>query len=150
MLNIRRIGFRLLLALVMLFGVHHTYADQAKVRVIVNDNVNINALSESRVRWIFSMRQTTWEDGSAIKVYVLHEQDPIHQHFCKNVLGMFPYQLERMWNKLAYSGLGEKPILVDDSQDMIEMVSQEPGAIGYVISGSLPPGMRELKISKEG
>jgi ABC-type phosphate transport system substrate-binding protein len=139
-----------MLALVMLFCVNYAYAERSQLRVIVNNNVKVKSLSESSVRWIFSMRQTTWEDGSAIKVYVLHEQNPIHQDFCKNVLSMFPYQLERMWNKLAYSGLGEKPILVSDSQEMIDMVSQEPGAIGYVLSSSLPPNMHELHISKEG
>ena len=150
MLNIHRIGFRLMLALVMLFGVNYAYAEQSQLRVIVNDNVKVNSLSESSVRWIFSMRQTTWEDGSAIKVYVLQQQDPAHQNFCKEVLSMFPYQLERTWNKLAYSGLGEKPTLVTDSQEMIDMVSQEPGAIGYVLSTSLPPNLHVLHISKEG
>ncbi|GAC35601.1 hypothetical protein [Paraglaciecola polaris] len=148
--NIHRIGYRFAFALVMLFCANLTYAEQPQVQVIVNNNVNVTTLSESSVRWIFSMRQTTWQDGSAIKVYVLSKQTPAHQHFCKNVLSMFPYQLERMWNKLAYSGLGEKPILVSDSQEMLNMISQEPGAIGYVFSTSLPPGAHAVRIVKEG
>ncbi|WP_166424496.1 hypothetical protein [Paraglaciecola sp. 20A4] len=150
MQNIHHIGFRLALALLMLFCANITHAKQPELQVIANSSVNVTTLSESRVRWIFSMRQTTWEDGSAIKVYVLNKQDPAHQFFCKNVLSLFPYQLERTWNKLAYSGLGEKPILVNDSQEMIEMISQQPGAIGYILSNTLPPNTHVIRILKEG
>ena len=79
------------------------------------------------------MRQTTWSNGQAITVYVLSNQHLTHQLFSTQVLGMFPYQLDRIWNKLVYSGLGEEPIKVQSEQEMLERVSQKPGAIGYVM-----------------
>jgi hypothetical protein len=54
------------------------------------------------------MRQTTWSNGQAITVNVLPNQHQTHQAFSTKVLGMFPYQLDRIWNKLVFSGLGEE------------------------------------------
>lgn len=45
---------------------------------------------------------------------------------------MFPYQLDRIWNKLTYSGLGVAPITVNSPQELLDAVKKTPGAIGYV------------------
>ena len=47
---------------------------------------------------------------------------------------MFPYQLDRIWNKLTYSGLGVAPITVSTPEDLLDAVRKTPGAIGYVES----------------
>ncbi len=52
------------------------------------------------------MRQTQWANGLRITAYVLPRQHSIHLRFTKDKLQMFPYQLDRIWNKLTYSGLG--------------------------------------------
>jgi ABC-type phosphate transport system substrate-binding protein len=103
------------------------------VRVVVHPSVENKDINVAQIRRIFSMRQTTWSNGQAITVYVLSNQHLTHQAFSTKVLGMFPYQLDRIWNKLVYSGLGEEPIKVQSEQEMLDSISQKPGAIGYVM-----------------
>lgn len=100
---------------------------------MVNPSVDSKDLSVEQIRRIFSMRQTTWSNDQTITVYVLANQHQTHQVFSTKVLGMFPYQLDRIWNKLVYSGLGEEPIKLQSEEEMLERVSQKPGAIGYVM-----------------
>ena len=102
------------------------------VTVIANTSVADTTLTKSKLRRIFIMRQTKWANGEPIRVFVLEQRSELHQSFCKSSLGLFSYQLERQWNKLVYSGLGEAPTTVKDKQTMIEMVASTPGAIGYV------------------
>ena len=45
---------------------------------------------------------------------------------------MYPYQLDRIWNKLTYSGLGVAPVMVVSPAALIDAVRKTPGAIGYV------------------
>ena len=45
---------------------------------------------------------------------------------------MYPYQLDRIWNKLTYSGLGVAPIIVISPAALIDAVRKTSGAIGYV------------------
>ncbi|GAB2678639.1 hypothetical protein GCM10027170_05630 [Aliiglaciecola aliphaticivorans] len=122
------------------------FAEDRTVNVIVNIDVKTEELTPAQLRKIFSMRQTVWPDGQAITVFVLKTENPTHQALCKNVLRMFPYQIERLWNKLAYSGLGDKPIELDNVQEMLKKVSTTPGAIGYMLDGSSTESVKTIRI----
>ena len=78
------------------------------------------------------MRQTQWPDGQRITVFVLPRHNVLHSKFSKERLEMYPYQLDRIWNKLTYSGLGVAPITVISPAALIDAVSKTPGSIGYV------------------
>jgi hypothetical protein len=78
------------------------------------------------------MRQSQWPDGQRITVFVLPRHHALHLQFSKERLEMYPYQLDRIWNKLTYSGLGVAPITVMSPKTLIESVRKTPGAIGYI------------------
>lgn len=119
------------------------------IRVVVNPSVESKDISVEQIRRIFSMRQTAWSNDQAITVYVLSNQHQTHKTFSTKVLGMFPYQLDRIWNKLVYSGLGEEPIKVQSEQEMLERVSQKPGAIGYVMQQANDDNVNIIKVLGE-
>jgi ABC-type phosphate transport system substrate-binding protein len=121
----------------------------SEVKVVVNSSVESKDLSVEQIRRIFSMRQTVWSNDQTITVYVLSNQHQTHQTFSTKVLGMFPYQLDRIWNKLVYSGLAEQPIKVQSEQEMLERVSQKPGAIGYVIQQFNVDNVNVIRVLEE-
>jgi hypothetical protein len=82
-------------------------------------------------------------------VFVLPSDSEVHLAFCKQALSMFPYQIERMWNKFAYSGLGVKPIVVKNENEMLKMVAQTEGSIGYVGALKIPNGVITMTVVKE-
>lgn len=77
------------------------------------------------------MRQLRWVDDTPIVVYVLPSKHAVHNKFSKNVLKLFPYQLDRIWNRLTFSGLGDAPRVVKSQTELIIHVMNTPGAIGY-------------------
>ncbi|NQY87521.1 MAG: hypothetical protein HRT51_07185 [Colwellia sp.] len=105
-----------------------TYA----VNVIVHSSVSESVLTTSQLRRIYTMRLTQWMDGQRITVYVLPRHHLLHLQFSKERLEMYPYQLDRIWNKLTYSGLGVAPITIMSPEALVEAVRTTPGAIGYV------------------
>ena len=121
----------------------------AQIQVITHASVTLDELSPSQVRRIFSMRQTYWPDRQKIVVYVLNNEHGIHHLFSREVLSIFPYQLERTWNKLVYSGLGHKPITVRDEQEMLDKIRRQPGAIGYVRYPMSGEGLKSIAVTKE-
>ncbi|WP_337841171.1 hypothetical protein [Rheinheimera sp.] len=100
--------------------------------VIVHPGVAMTELNVIQLRSIYSMRQQNWPDGKPIRVFVLPAKTQLHQEFSKQKLQMFPYQLDRIWQKITYSGLGSAPVVVNSTAQMLEMVSSTTGAIGYV------------------
>jgi len=107
------------------------------IEVITHHQVTDDSLTKSQLRRIYTMRQLYWSDNSAISVFVLPNQDKLHQRFAKERLQIFPYQLNRIWHKLTYSGLGVAPTIVRSEQELIQAVIKTPGAIGYIDDATL-------------
>ncbi|MEP0357568.1 MAG: hypothetical protein ABJH06_09230 [Paraglaciecola sp.] len=110
------------------------YGLETDAQVFVNASVKLDDMTKIQARRIFSMRQTSWPDHSLITVYVMESSHQTHKVFSTQLLGLFPYQLDRIWNKLVYSGLGEEPIKVKNEQEMLDKISNTPGAIGYLLN----------------
>lgn len=104
----------------------------AAQQVVVNHNVPLQFVAKPTLRAIFGMRLRNWPDNTPITVFVLANDEPVHIAFCKDVLNMFPHQLQRAWDRLVYSGTGQAPIVVSSLQEMAEKVGTTPGAVGYL------------------
>jgi ABC-type phosphate transport system substrate-binding protein len=102
------------------------------VEMIVHADVKAQFLNINTARSIFGMRQAVWPDGTPVRVFVMPEHYSLHAVFCRDILNVYPYQLHQSWNRLVYSGAGQAPMEVASEQEMVEKVSQTPGAIGYV------------------
>lgn len=116
------------------------------LEIIVNSGVMISDISRSHVRQIFSARVTRWEDGSAIRVYVLPDESPLHQEMCKSLLDLYPYQLRAAWDRIIYTGIGQAPIQVANESEMRRRVASVPGAIGYIGRVLTHDTVRELSV----
>ncbi len=104
------------------------------IDIIVNKTVERQSYSRYEMRSIFSLRLVRWDDGTPITVFVLPADNRVNIRFCKELLRIFPHQLQGAWDRSKYSGTGIVPIVVDDIPHMEIMVANTPGAIGYVES----------------
>jgi ABC-type phosphate transport system substrate-binding protein len=118
--------------LIYLFLASSVVADSSKVEVIVNRQVNIEALALRDLRAIYSMKKRFWQDNQPITVYVLPNDANEHRLFSKKRLNVFPSQLESIWYRQVYTGTGSAPVTLSSIEEMIERVAETPGAIGYL------------------
>ena len=114
--------------------------------VVVNPNVNEQAISKNALRVIFGMRLQTWPDGMPIKVFVLPDDNPAHNDFSKEILNVFPYQLRAAWDRLTFSGTGQAPIEVRTEEEMLTKIATTPGAIGYLRGAMVNDHVHVLQI----
>lgn len=87
-----------------------------------------------------------WQNGSPIVVFVLPTSNVLHQKFCKEELQLFPYQLDRIWHRLTFSGYGVAPIEVANERELILAVQSTQGAIGYIENLSEVKDVNVIKI----
>lgn len=120
--------------------------DQPSIVPIVSAQSQQHIISRNGLSAIFKMRLHQWRDGSAIKVFVLDDADPVHSAFCKKILNVFPHQLRRSWNKLVFSGSGQAPIQLQNKQEMLAKIASTPGAIGYISTDELNDQIKVLQI----
>ena len=102
------------------------------VDVIVSPSLTSMRLDRSLLRSVFTMRLRQWPDGSAVRVFVLPDNDPLSDRFYREQLGMYSYVLRTAWDRMVFTGTGFAPTVVQTEKEMIERVRSTPGAIGYV------------------
>jgi ABC-type phosphate transport system substrate-binding protein len=116
------------------------------VEIVVNPSIKQQTLTLNTLRAIFSMRMTQWPDGTPIRVFVLGDKNPEHAAFSKQILGVFPHQLRRAWNRQIYSGTGQAPNKVDTTAEMRYQIEKTPGAIGYLPKEQINGHIRTIEI----
>jgi len=114
--------------------------------IVVNSGVTENNVSGNVLRSIFSMRLKTWTDGTKIRVFVLADDDQLHQVVAKEKLNVFPYQLRSTWDRLVFSGTGQAPIKVNSNEEMLAKIASTPGAIGYLWRANINESVNVLQI----
>ncbi len=135
-----------ILAVIALLALQLWSASVPARELIVHKGLPQTELSQNQARLFFTMRLKLWPDGTAVKVFVLPDDTPLHRSFAKQVLGLYPYQLRRVWDRQTFSGTGQAPITVSTEAEMIKSVASTSGAIGYVGSGSDLTGVRLLEV----
>lgn len=107
-------------------------AQEVALAVVAHPDVATQRLTRDTTRAIFAMRQRTWPDGQAVRVFVLDNNHPVHARFAKEQLAVYPHQLQLAWDRMVFSGTGQAPNRVQDQQEMLERIATTPGALGYL------------------
>jgi hypothetical protein len=108
------------------------FAGQA-VEVIASPEYNVAKLDRAMLRAIFLMRLRQWPDGTPVRVFVMPGTDA-HDLFAREMLGTYPYVLDRTWDRMVFTGTGLAPEVVRSEQEMREKVQSTRGAIGYQLT----------------
>ena len=114
--------------------------------IIVHPSVNVRSISAASLRNIYTLRQTIWPGGQTIVVFVLPDDNPAHEAFSKEKLGLYPYRLRQIWDRLSYSGMASAPIEVKDENELRARVRATPGAIGYSSKDTRHDGIKTLTL----
>ncbi len=81
-------------------------------------------------------------------VYVLDGDD--HRLFCRDVLKVYPHQLKKGWDRMEYTGRASIPRVVQSESELLKLVEQTSGAIGYISSSTpvLGEGVHVIQMSE--
>ncbi|MFG6177903.1 hypothetical protein ACGTN6_11720 [Halomonas sp. THAF12] len=109
-----------------------TMADEPSVLLVANAGVETHHLTRDTTRALFAMRQRTWPDGQAARIFVLPNRHPVHARFVKQRLSVYPHQLQLAWDRVVFSGTGQAPNRVLTQAEMLEQIASTPGALGYL------------------
>lgn len=114
--------------------------------LIANGATGVDDLSRNEARLYLTMRIKNWPDGTAVRLFVLPDDNALHARFANTVLGLYPYQLRRVWDRQIFSGTGQAPVTVHSLQEMIGRVATTPGALGYADAGAADPAIRVIEV----
>jgi len=130
----------------MLFAALLTLAQAAFAtpKIILNESVEFTNLDSAYLNQIFAMQIRKWPSGQAIQVFILPSTSSLHRKFVIDRLQIQAHQLDRIWNRMLFTGTGKAPTVVDSEDAMLKMIQTTPGAVGYVSKEYPADGVRVL------
>jgi ABC-type phosphate transport system substrate-binding protein len=124
----------------LVLSVAATPADAALVVVVAADN-NVAKLSLVDVKAIFLGIKMRLPNGmEAVPVF----QRELYDEFNQAVLGRPSEKVKRYWKRRLFSGVGTQSTSVADDAEVKAYMRETAGAIGYIDSESLDPGVKSL------
>lgn len=104
---------------------------------------NLAKLTQEQLLRCFSLRQRLSPANRPISLVRLPLSDSTTQRFSKSLFQLYPYQLQRIWDRQIYSGKAKAPVTVESEQAMLAVVASEPDALGYISkSTSIPDDLK--------
>ena len=106
-----------------------------KVKIIANKDVPVNSLSQKELKNIFMGKKTKWQDKTSIKFTLLNRETDY-----KKFLELIDYsaaKYERYWKKQVFTGKAKMPKTVKTAEEMIQYISENQGAIGYILTDKI-------------
>jgi len=130
--------FVALLGLFLLLSVHRAQA--AGVKVVVHSTNGVDSMSKAKVADLFLKRVTRWENGRAVTPVDQSEKSATRAAFTKDLLGKEVLWVKSYWQKMIFSGRATPPAELSSDNQVLELIKNNPDAIGYVIDSTVIPG----------
>lgn len=105
-------------------------AAPAQVMVIAHHAVPVTTLGARGLIDVYVLVQTSWSDGSPIRVFALKSGSESVRKF-HEYLGRDPLQMRKLWLRAQLTGEGQAPTMVSEDE-IVARIAETPGSIGYV------------------
>ncbi|MBO6795090.1 MAG: hypothetical protein JJ895_14365 [Balneolaceae bacterium] len=113
------------------------------IAVIVHESIETNLLSEKDLLEIYTLSNHNWSDENRIKVADYKGENYLRILFY-NSLNLTPRTIKKLWLRAQFTGRTVPPKVVDSISDMIDLVKNNPGTIGYVPITRVPPEVKVI------
>ncbi len=109
----------------------------ADIAVIVNVNNPLQTISQNQVIDLYLGRSRSFPAGEYALVFDHPLNAKLRDRFFYKLTGMTPNQVSTYWSRLMFSGQVLPPRSLNGSEEVLNIVSRNAGAIGYVESDQL-------------
>ncbi len=143
---------RILSRLLCLFCLAWPMAVLADIAVVVHPDNPVSSMTQREVSDLYLGRARSYNvPGQRISAVVYEHTvaSPLREAFFRSLNGMSLNHLNAYWARLRFSGEVLPPQGLADSQAVIEVVSRNPAAIGYVDAAYLNNSVKVVLRLKE-
>lgn len=137
-----------LIILFLFFGFNTSkgqpYPEGDTIAVIAHKSLFDDKIDKRTLQRVFAMVNESWPDGREVQIIdLLNDEDPTKASFY-TFMERPPLIFKRIWIQKKYSGNGQQPISVESESEMIQIVAETAGAIGYVRIENLTSDVKVL------
>lgn len=128
-------------ALIFLAFSSTLYAD---IAIVVHRDSPLASATQEEISKIFLAKTKTFANGQKIKLLDLEEGDETRNQFYQTVANKTPSQVKAYWSRLIFTGKGQPPQVLMDSDEIVESIAEDPNSIGYVDPDSITDSVKVI------
>lgn len=117
-------------------------AQAGELVVIVHPNSGVKQLSKAEVINIFMGRQRKLPSGATALTVDLNKPSAEKKNFYAQLIGKELTEINSYWARLIFSGQGSPPRQAETAEEVLEIVENNKGAIGYLQRNQITPHVR--------
>lgn len=134
------------LALLALFHRTPMAQEQAAFLVITHPENPVTSLSKTQVSRFLLKKVSKWAHGEQVQAVDQGGKQAVREAFTKEIHGRSVSSIQRYWQRKIFSGDSVPPPELADDGKVLEFVSQNAGAIGYVSGDASLDGVKVVTI----
>ena len=116
------------------------------LRIVVSKENKIRSMTTDDLTRIFLGKKTLWDSRTRIVPAMPEEESPAGEVFLSETLKKSVSQFRAYWKRLLFSGGGTVPRVFRNSDQLMDFVARQPGAIGVVEASAVDDRVRVLEI----
>lgn len=116
---------------------------RADIYVIANPSVPGEQFTQQQIADLYLGRTRTLQSGNYVTLLDQANEQPVRERFFRLIANMSLTQVNAYWARLTFTGRQQPPQARGSDAKVIEAVSRDPNAIGYV---SAPPGGGQVRV----
>jgi hypothetical protein len=99
---------------------------------LIGNNTGLSAASKKQVRGVFRGNQSLWKSGEKVILVMPSAKADFANQFSESVLQMSYPALQKFWLALVFQGRADAPVFFNSSNEILDYVAKNPGAIAVV------------------
>ncbi len=116
------------------------------LRIVVSKENKIRSMTTDDLTRVFLGKKTLWDSGTRIVPAMPEEESPAGELFLSVTLKKSVSQFRAYWKRLLFSGGGTVPKVFRNSDQLMDFVARQPGAIAVVEASAVDDRVRVLEI----
>lgn len=122
-----------LLGLLLLFTCALSAQENSSQSLVIVTSKSNESLTLQDVKRLYSLKQKFLPNNKRAKLIMLPLDEATTLQFSQNLYGLYPYQLQRIWDRAVFSGRGKAPTIKENTLDMLSFIDENNDALGYMI-----------------
>ena len=123
-----------------------TRVDGGEFVVIVHPSNHFDALSRSKLSFLFLRKVSRWPWGAEVEPIDLAPDQPVRLEFTRQVLRMTGRDLDQYWIDQTTTRGVSRPVQLTGAAEAKSLVAMRPGAIAYIPAAELDRTVKVLRV----
>lgn len=112
----------------------HAIAAASRVAIIASSDVK--PLTMDQLKNVYSLKQKLLPNKAPVKLVQQPLNTKVSQDFTRHLFEIYPYQLQRMWDRQVFSGRARAPKVIDTEGKIFAHLATSSNTIAYVSANS--------------